>query len=581
MSGANPSVAQSANPAGGTAWLVPISGPKLEPIELAVKTGGVAIGRDKRCDLGLPASADQVSRFHARFSNHDGAWHVADLESAWGTYVNGTRLPAGTEVPLREGDLLRITPWTFVLGNRPLGRGIQSLNDEGTTAVRTVSTQTAGTGSRGDEVLGLLLESAAAIHGATDEHQLAELVIDAACRGTGLQNAAMLRPTDAIGHFEVIASRGPGAAIGAAGALGSMGGTPMRPASPATGGIMTFSRSLLAAAASGNVAELQGGIASSGDISQSIVQMRISAALCVPLMLGGVPAAYLYLDSRGMGTQTLRAGASAYCSGLGRMASLALANLKRVEMERRGAMIEADLRAAKIAQAFILPQRVSQHGSLKLIGESRPGQFVGGDFFDVVPLGDGKVAVAVGDVSGKGIAASVLMTAAQGFLHARLLDQGELGAAITALNRYVCPRRPEGKFLTLWAGVFDTAAKTVTYVDAGHGYAMLSRGGAIERLDNSGSYPAGIEEGTEYVATTVAFEPGQSVMIVSDGIVEQTGLVVQADGGMERVEFGISGVQACISRAAEDAVADIFGAVVHHAGTNRLADDATAVWVRM
>src|SRR6185503_20499680 len=93
-----------------------------------------------------------------------------------------------------------------------------------------------------------------------------------------------------------------------------------------------FSRSLIAAAEAGNVAELSGGAAAGNfDVGMSIAQMNISAALCVPLMLGGAPAAFLYLDSRGSLPRPLRHGATEFCVGLGRMASLALANLKRVD----------------------------------------------------------------------------------------------------------------------------------------------------------------------------------------------------------------------------------------------------------
>ena len=107
-----------------------------------------------------------------------------------------------------------------------------------------------------------------------------------------------------------------------------------------------FSRSLLAAAANGHVAEIAGP-GMQQDISHSIVQMKITAAICVPLMLGGSPAAFLYLDSRGA-APALRSSATAFCVALGRMASLALANLKRLDIEKRQAAMERAARRLKV-----------------------------------------------------------------------------------------------------------------------------------------------------------------------------------------------------------------------------------------
>jgi len=78
-------------------------------------------------------------------------------------------------------------------------------------------------------------------------------------------------------------------------------------------------------------------------------------------------------------------------------------------------------------------------------------------FFDVIDLGNDRMAVALGDVSGKGVEASVLMTATQGFLHAALQLHGEPARAVTAANAFVAPRRPDCRFVTLWVAVLDPA----------------------------------------------------------------------------------------------------------------------------
>ncbi|CAN5566526.1 hypothetical protein BH09PLA1_BH09PLA1_26760 [soil metagenome] len=542
-------------------YLVPIAGPTLEPIELADKPDGVTIGRHEQCDICLPADAEKVSRFHARFARQEKRWSVADLSSRWGTFVNGVKINPGPDVPLSDGDLIRITPWTFTLSPTPRRRGLPSQNDTGQTMVRAVTPERIR--PLAEDMLALLLESAASIHGATDEKQLADTLMDSACRGTGLTNAAMLRPIDpSSGQIEVIASRlAPNAAN-----------------SPQA----AFSRSLIAAASNGVVAEISAN-AINEDVSQSIVQMKINSAICVPLMLGPTVAAYLYLDSRGTMMQALRPNASAFCVAIGRIASLALANLKRIDMEKREERIRSDLAAAAIAQKWIMPNRKTCHGPFDCAGESKPGQYVGGDFFDIIEIAPNRLAVAVGDVAGKGIAASVLMTATQGFLHACLEQNGgNVGRAVTELNKFVKPRRPESKFVTMWVGVFDAEAGTISYVDAGHSFALLRRadGTTYEQLNLGSGLPVGLDEADDYVAETISLQPGDEVIVVSDGIIEQHGLVQMPDGSLSKEQFEMAGVQRAMSSAGADVVEDLFAAVVAHAGTTNLADDATAVLIK-
>ena len=211
------------------------------------------------------------------------------------------------------------------------------------------------------------------------------------------------------------------------------------------------------------------------------------------------------------------------------------------------------------------------------------GQYVGGDFFDIIDLGEGRLAVAVGDVSGKGVAASVLMTATQGFLHASLKESGDPGKAVTSVNRFVNPRRPENKFVTMWVGVFDMKNQSLSYVDAGHSYATIKNpDGSFTALDSGGGLPIGITEDGVYAAETVPLAPGGITMIVSDGIIEEFGMVQQPDGSIEKAQFHMNGVRRSMSAsgADDDYVANLFADLIAHAGTDHLSDDATAVLVR-
>jgi serine phosphatase RsbU (regulator of sigma subunit) len=289
--------------------------------------------------------------------------------------------------------------------------------------------------------------------------------------------------------------------------------------------------------------------------------------------------AYLYLDARGTRTRSFHPGSTAFCVALGRMASLAMTNFKRLEMEKREVAVHAELTAAAAAQKWIMPPREGRFGVFKTIGETRPGRLVGGDFFDVIPLDGNRLAVALGDVSGKGVVAAVLMTAAQGFLHAALTQCTDPVEAVTRLNRFISPRRPPEKFITLWVGVLDSSAATLTYVNCGHGYALLLRkDGTVEQLDKNGGPPIGVAEQFPYQSETIRLESGARVMVVSDGIIEQFNAPL-VDAALRR-QFELTGLKEAIAAAGDDEVAAVFAAVIRHAGTDRLSDDATAALVR-
>ena len=562
-SGRHASAMSAAIPSGSPAYLVPVSGPELGTVELPAHARTLILGRHEACELKLPVAAEQVSRFHARLAQSEsGQWSIADQQSRWGTFVNGRRLEKNDELPLSEGDLIRIAPWTFSFSKTAKKRGLQLSDDTGQTVVRPVTADQQQPLAR--ELLTLLLEAAASVHTAADEKQLAQRVIEGAARGTGLQNAFVLRPLDTAGQYEVLAS----SMSGDAGA--------QRP---------TFSRSLLAGASGGQVVEVSTTRESS--MSQSMVQLRITAAMCVPLMLGTTPAAFLYLDSRATGATTagIRPDASAFATALGHIASMALANLKRSEMEKREAEMKSDLNAAAAAQQYILPARRHTFARIGIEGESRAGKTVGGDFFDVIELDEShdRIGFAVADVTGKGMAAGVLMSTTQGFFHSRLVStQGDVAASVRQLSAFINPRRPANKFVTLWAGVIDTAKMTLTYTDAGHGFGILRQAdGTLIALDQGDGLPVGIEPDWEYHAVTLPLGPGDTIVVVSDGIVEQFGTVTHATGQITREQFELSGVRNVINQKPDDLVEAMYQAVIQHAGTDQLADDATIIVVRV
>jgi hypothetical protein len=545
------------------AWLIPLpSGIPLEPLELtpAARNRSIVIGRNKDCDLPLPLQAEKVSRRHAEFVHQNGQWRIADLGSRWGTVVNGVKLQPNRPVFLSEGDLLRIQPWTFRFSrDRKSTTGSVAFDDGNATMVRTLVGEP--NEPLRQDMLHLLLEGASAIQSAVDESALAAVLLDFARRGTGLDSATVLRALDANGGIDAImATSGSGHA--------------RQPA-------MRFSRSLLAAASQGAVAEFSG--IAQADVAQSILQSNVAMAICAPLMLGTTVAAYLYLDSRAGPEESpglLRPNAAGFCQALCRMGGLALANLKRIDIERRAAHMEAELSAAAAAQRWILPRKPVTADPFICVGQSQPGGYLGGDFFDAQVLPDGRLAVCLGDVSGHGAAASVLMTAAQGFLHASLTAHGDLARAVNSLNAFIQPRCPSGTFVTLWTGIFDPRRMSVDYVDAGHGYAMLLKADkSVQTLDENGGIPIGIDLNFQHQTAAAQLSPGERVLVISDGIIEQFSPEALPDG--RRRQFGRDGVLAVVAEAGgDDLLKQLFQALDRFAGGKGYSDDVTGILVQ-
>jgi phosphoserine phosphatase RsbU/P len=295
-------------------------------------------------------------------------------------------------------------------------------------------------------------------------------------------------------------------------------------------------------------------------------------------MLGPTVAAYLYLDARGRGGH-VAGDAAGFCQVIARLCGLAMVNIKRVEMEERQRRLESEVSAAREAQVLILPADRGEIGGLRYAMQMRPGRFVAGDLFDVIELGDNRIAVLIGDVTGDGVGAAMLMVAAQSHIHAALLQHGDAGVAVNIVNRYLAGRCGINKFISMWVGIFDLSAGRVMYVDAGHGHWLHKRasgGGGASVVRHIGGIPVGIDAGFEYHVEELAIARGDRIVLYSDGVVEQR--------SAEEEQFGRDRVIELINRSgsADQDVQTVIDAVDSFAGRSELDDDTTAAsieWV--
>jgi sigma-B regulation protein RsbU (phosphoserine phosphatase) len=215
-------------------------------------------------------------------------------------------------------------------------------------------------------------------------------------------------------------------------------------------------------------------------------------------------------------------------------AAIALENarlhLRALEQER----LEREMHLAAEIQRQILPKGAPQVPGYQLAGWNRPARQVGGDYYDMFPTRDGRIGLVVGDVSGKGIPAALMVSTLHSALRL-LLDQTGIGPPLLEkLNKHILESSMPNKFITMFLAELDPDNGQLLYVNAGHNPALLLRvGGQMEELGSSG-VPLGLLPGSRYQAREVTIGPGDLLCIYSDGITEAES-VVEEEFGTDRL----------------------------------------------
>jgi phosphoserine phosphatase RsbU/P len=238
--------------------------------------------------------------------------------------------------------------------------------------------------------------------------------------------------------------------------------------------------------------------------------------------------------------------------------------------------LKNDLEIAREIQQAMLPGGLYCAPGVETVGISRPANTVGGDFYDILPLADGRLVVAVGDVAGKGSPAALLMALLLAML--RTLVDEELGPAelVTRLNVQVCRHAPPSRFITLFYAVYDPRTGDMTYVSAGHMPPLLLRSnGTWERLSDGG-IALGMFEQSTYKTGHLTIQPDELVAVYSDGVTE-----AENASGRPFDEGGLEATLAANRGLALGALgASVVRAVEQHSVDTRLADDLTILLLR-
>ena len=252
---------------------------------------------------------------------------------------------------------------------------------------------------------------------------------------------------------------------------------------------------------------------------QSIVEQHIRTLMAVPLQTQDTIIGLIYIDSPSLLRQFSRDDLKVL-TVMANVAAVRIEQTRFVEVEHARKLLARDLdQAAEIQQQY-LPTEPPRINGLDVAGYNAPCRTVGGDYYDFFPYPHDRVGLVLGDVSGKGMPASLLMMGLQARVQVMAEDPGNLAAVVTRLNRMTTAKCPPGRFITLFFAVLDGASGTLTYCNAGHNPPLLIAADGTHRELSGGGPVIGIIEDFDYEAVETHMKPGELLVIYSDGVTE-------------------------------------------------------------
>lgn len=240
--------------------------------------------------------------------------------------------------------------------------------------------------------------------------------------------------------------------------------------------------------------------------------------------------------------------------------------------------LEQELKTARKIQERLLPSEIPSIPGFDICGTSMPSRFVGGDYFDFLDLGEGRLGIAIGDVSGKGIPAALLMSNLQASLHVQTLDHQEVSGAVKRMNEQLVRSTDPHMFASFFYGVLDRGESVFTAANAGHNPPLLFRvDGRIEKFE-AGGILLGIRAGSDYGQQSASIAPGEVVVLYTDGVTEA---LKNGESGEDAEMFGEDRLEkvvlTAVSLSAEAIKRVILSEVAAFTNNTPLSDDITLV----
>jgi sigma-B regulation protein RsbU (phosphoserine phosphatase) len=468
------------------------------------------IGRGAETGNHLQLSDRRISRNCAAVVIEAGRLYIEDRGQRRGLFINGEKVESRL---LNDGDSITfgLEDSYEILFRSGASSGEESLPNLLTRIEHITSSEPVGGGLR---KLNLLLEATTLLHSQLPLDSVLGTMLDHAVSVTDADRG-MLLEADATGALKVRLAR-------------------------RTGGLRLPPESITPSQTAIQLALRQHSPVVTEDIeraeidlqsAQSIIAQRLRAVVVIPLFAvhrsssqdssSSAPAygqslGVIYLDSRRpaafskLDRQILDA--------LAADAASILDNARLVVRERERQRMEEQINIARDIQQALLPRNFPDHPHLAVAGVNYPCLSVGGDYFDVFPLDNNRTAFLIADVSGKGLGAALLTTMLQGALSAMTLGT-DPARVFNHVNRFLCDHAEVGRYATMFFGILDDDGH-LEFINAGHPSPFLIRHGVAEEPFSEGSYPVGLVPEAEYTTARLKLEPGDTIVLFSDGVTE-------------------------------------------------------------
>jgi sigma-B regulation protein RsbU (phosphoserine phosphatase) len=518
------------------------------------------VGRSSTTELCFPDDAG-LSRQHMVLERDGDEWTVQDLGSKNGTLVNN--IPLRAKLRLKPGDRVTAGHLAIIFDDKTGAKTPDNVvffenNEADPPSTSTILTSLEGAlssqtivdrpGQHGAKQVQALIRAGQELAGRGTLADLFPLILDLAIDAVGAQRGVVM--TLEGDKLEVKANKGEGFHISSA----------------VRDRVINEKASVLVRDAQLDEAFRE---------RMSIVEQKVRTLMAVPLQTEKRTIGLIYVDSPNM----FRAFTKDDLSLLTVMANVAAiriehARLSEVEEMERRMKRELD-QAAEIQRSF-LPNSAPKVAGADLAGYNAPCRTVGGDYFDFFTYPNGRVAMVLGDVSGKGMPASLMMMGLQARVQVLADEPSDLAAVINRLNKITCQNCPSNRFITFFFCVLDPTTGELAYCNAGHNPPVIMRAnGTAEYLDGGGPV-LGILSIARYSEYRAKLECGDVLAIYSDGVTEAS--------NAKEEEFGDACFTEVLKSNREKSAAEIVAAVnlelTNFTAGSPPADDITLIVAR-
>jgi len=307
--------------------------------------------------------------------------------------------------------------------------------------------------------------------------------------------------------------------------------------------------------------------------AMSVMNFQIRSMMCAPLIANEKLLGIIHIDTIRQDKRFTMDDLD-LLTGVANQTAFAVANADMHQRLMRQQRIERDLQLARQVQESFLPSGTPEIPGVDLVATYRSALEVGGDFYDFIMMNDGRLAVAVGDVAGKGVPAALLMARMSSDMRVLGLNEADAGSVLTKLNARLVAASVESSFVTVIFTIYDPKTRMLAIANAAHCLPVLRRGstGEVLELDEAGGFPLGALDDSEYEQSAFQLTPGDVITMFSDGVTEAM--------NAKKELYGTKRALAAIARparSARDVMSNLLQDVQRHVGDTPQSDDLTIV----